>query len=72
MDEKELMMEYEYVRQSGKTNMFDVGAVLRLAKKFKLNLLAKLSAKEYASLLGRYRRLDAEEFKKWKKQKGLK
>ena len=49
--EKETMMQYEIIRQSGKCNMFDYYCVTNQANKLELHKLASLTLEEYRDLL---------------------
>ena len=48
---KETMEEYEIIRSSGATNMFDYFNVIKIAKKVGLKVLAKLTRDDYKELL---------------------
>ncbi len=48
---KETMQQYENVRRSGLTNMFDFYTVIRIAKAYKFNELSKLTLDDYKNLL---------------------
>ena len=48
---KETMEEYEIIRSSGATNMFDYFNVIKIAKKTGLKSLAKLTRDNYKELL---------------------
>jgi hypothetical protein len=48
---KEVMEQYEVIRRSGVTNMFDIFAVKIVAKRVGLDELAKLSRADYIYLL---------------------
>ena len=48
---KETMEEYETIRSSGVTNMFDYFNVIKIAKKIGLKSLAKLTRDDYTELL---------------------
>ena len=54
---KETMEEYEIIRSSGVTNMFDYFAVITYAKKFNLKSLKKLTINEYKYLLQNFQSL---------------
>jgi len=48
---KEIMEQYEQVRQSGACNMFDYRCVITVADKLKFYDLASLEIEEYKKLL---------------------
>ena len=48
---KETMEEYEAIRSSGVTNMFDYFSVIKISKKVGLKALAKLTQNDYKKLL---------------------
>ena len=54
---KDIMEDYETIRQSGVTNMFDFFQVTRIAKKWKMKELAKLTRDQYGELLGNFGKL---------------
>jgi hypothetical protein len=70
----ETLFQYEFIRQEGRTNMFDAVMVRKLAiKRGFINLAnAASKAKTYAAILEAYKRPDEEKYKEWKKQRGLK
>lgn len=56
---KEIMEQYEYIRQSGVRNMFDYSHVISLAKKVKFKELASVTLEQYKHILlnfGKYMR----------------
>lgn len=57
---KEIMIEFEIIRKTGITNMFDYYTVISLARKAKLKNIAKLTYDEYKHFLLN--------FKKYKKK----
>ena len=54
---KEIMEQYEIIRQSGATNMFDYYNVIRCAKILNLKKLAKVSLEDYKILLLNFQKL---------------
>ena len=48
---KEVMEQYEIIRKSGVSNMFDIFAVKRYARQVGLNALANLSRDDYIYIL---------------------
>ena len=48
---KEIMQQYEYIRKSGVTNMFDYNNVIRYAEQFGFDDLAEVTYKEYKNIL---------------------
>jgi hypothetical protein len=54
---KETMVEYEEVRQSGLTNMFDYYNVIRIADALKKDNLASISLEDYKYLLMNFSKL---------------
>jgi len=48
---KEIMEQYEAIRQSGACNMFDYCCVQRIADKCEMYALASLTRKEYGKVL---------------------
>lgn len=50
----EMLEDYEVIRRSGITNMFDYDNVIRVAKKVKIKTIAKLSCDEYMELVMNY------------------
>lgn len=50
----DMLRDYEVIRRSGVTNMFDYYNVIRVAKKAKINSIAKLSRDDYMELLMNY------------------
>lgn len=50
----EMLKEYEVIRRSGATNMFDYYNVIKVAKKAKINSIAELTRDEYKELLMNY------------------
>jgi len=54
---KEMMEQYEAIRQSGVTNMFDYFNVRTIAKKGKCKELASLSLEDYKILLFNFNKL---------------
>lgn len=54
---KELVEQYEVVRESGATNMFDYRRVVEIADRADFYSLASLTRTEYYELLSRYSEL---------------
>jgi len=54
---KRVMEEYEIIRQSGVTNMFDYYNVIRIAGKVGASELAKVTLQDYKYLLMNFGRL---------------
>ena len=54
---KEIMQQYENVRQSGATNMFDYWNVMSVANKFQFHQLGSLTQDEYLFILQGFSRL---------------
>lgn len=54
---KEVMEQYELVRRSGATNMFDFGGVQNVARKLKFKQLLKLTRPEYVYILQNFNTL---------------
>jgi hypothetical protein len=69
----ELLYEYEYVRQSGHTNMFDYKTVCELAKEFGLARLIFVAEypQTYSQLQQGYRDVDPVQYAAWKVKVGL-
>ena len=57
MISKKTMEQYEAVRKSGVTNMFDYYAVIRAAEWWKFYSLASLTSKDYKELLMNFGKL---------------
>jgi hypothetical protein len=51
---KQMVEDYESIRSSGVTNMFDYKNVIHIAKTLKMEGVAKLSLKDYANLCQNY------------------
>ena len=51
---KQVMEQYEKVRKSGVSNMFDVTAVLNYAAFFGYEALANLSRKDYIDIISNF------------------
>jgi len=54
---KETMRQYERIRRSGATNMFDYSNVIQIAKKLQFTALAKLTLGDYKVLLMNFGKL---------------
>lgn len=54
---EETMKEYEFIRSSGASNMFDYYEVIRIAGIVKASALAALSSEDYMYLLMNFGRL---------------
>jgi len=54
---KNIMLEYEAIRQMGVSNMFDFDTVTNYANQFDLYDLASLEAEEYYYILGNFGKL---------------
>lgn len=54
---KEVMIQYETIRRSGMTNMFNYFNVIQIAKKNKLKELASFSMDDYKELLMNFSKL---------------
>lgn len=54
---KEIMEDYELIRQSGVTNMFDFYMVIQIAKRLQMKELSKLTQKQYGNLLMNFGKL---------------
>lgn len=66
--EKEVMLEYEYVRLSGATNMLDRATVALIADEHGLDALlpVAMSRAAYAQLLKSYTKPNDAEYNAWK------
>ena len=66
--DKNLQMQFEFIRQSGETNMMDHKAVQRLAHAAGLYILAEVcqDRSRYAQLLGEFEQPDEKEYQEWK------
>lgn len=69
--DNELLMEYECVRRSGVTNMFDYKSVYRVARENGLTNLANacLDTAAYADVLRNYRVVSESEYQNWLKSR---
>jgi hypothetical protein len=54
---KNIMLDYETIRKSGITNMFDYFAVVKFAKRLQMKELSQLTLAEYKVLLMNFGRL---------------
>jgi hypothetical protein len=54
---KDIMLDYEAIRKSGITNMFDYFTVVKFAKRLQMKELAQLTLAEYKLLLMNFGRL---------------
>ena len=54
---KEIMEQYEIIRQSGATNMFDYYNVVRCAKTLNLKELTRISLEDYKILVLNFQKL---------------
>ena len=63
----ELVMEYEFVRQSGETNMLQRATVRRLAQEHSFHKLAEVASdsRRYANFLWSYVPPTVDDYRKW-------
>ena len=54
---KDIMLDYEAIRKSGITNMFDYFTVVKFAKRLQMKELSQLTLAEYKVLLMNFGRL---------------